>query len=340
METVAQTSAAAYPTRLRHTHIIGNGTKFSAKDTRLFLPNSYFPSSPSPTTPFTSLRLRRTSVLVCGKKNSADKNPNKKPNSHPFYPREDEATGPFPEAVLLKKEKLQEDGTFRPDFADEKEEKLYEYLTLEMQSKMKVDRMRHYEVVYLIHEKYEEEVRSVNDKVQDFVREKKGRIWRFNDWGMRQLAYEIEKAENAHYILMNFEMEAQWINDFKSLLDKDERVIRHLVIKMDKAVTEDCPPPPEFGSFSEDMVDDDEDYDSDYEDDEDWEEEDDVEGDEDEMEEEYEDGDLEEEYEDDEMDDDIIIINGDDDSYEDEDSKSADAGSKRRNQILEKVGRQ
>lgn len=80
----------------------------------------------------------------------------------------------------------------------------------------------------------------------DFLREKKGKIWRFSDWGLRRLAYKIKKAKSAHYILMNFELEAKWINEFKSMLDKDERVIRHLVIKRDEAITEDCPPPPEF----------------------------------------------------------------------------------------------
>lgn len=78
------------------------------------------------------------------------------------------------------------------------------------------------------------------------MKEKKGKLWRFSDWGMRRLAYKIQKASRAHYILMNFELEAKWINDFKSMLDKDERVIRHLVMKQDKAETEDCPPPPEF----------------------------------------------------------------------------------------------
>lgn len=93
---------------------------------------------------------------------------------------------------------------------------------------------------------------------------------------MRRLAYKIKKAKNAHYILMNFELEAQWINDFKSLLDKDERVIRHLVMKQDKAETEDCPPPPEFQTLRSDMADDD---DVDEEDnDEDWEEEEEDEG--------------------------------------------------------------
>lgn len=94
---------------------------------------------------------------------------------------------------------------------------------------------------------------------------------------MRRLAYKIQKAKNAHYILMNFEIEARWINDFKSMLEKDERVIRHLVMKKDRAETEDCPPPPEFHTMRADMDDNDEEddieeeeYDDDYEDDEDW----------------------------------------------------------------------
>lgn len=67
-----------------------------------------------------------------------------------------------------------------------------------------------------------------------------------NNWGLRKLAYKIKKATHGNYILMNFEIQAKYINDFKTLLDKDERIIRHLVMKRDEAITEDCPPPPEF----------------------------------------------------------------------------------------------
>ena len=89
-------------------------------------------------------------------------------------------------------------------------------------------------------------------------------MWRFSDWGMRRLAYKIQKAENAHYILMNFEMEAKHLNEFKGMLDGDERVIRHLVMKRDEAITEDCPPPPEFHSVRASM-DEDDDFDDDEE---------------------------------------------------------------------------
>lgn len=65
---------------------------------------------------------------------------------------------------------------------------------------------------------------------------------------------------------MNFELDAKWINDLKNLLDKDERVIRHLVMKRDRAETEDCPPPPEFHTLQAGMDDEDETGLDDYDD--------------------------------------------------------------------------
>lgn len=196
---------------------------------------------------------------------------NKKVDSHSFAPRPDESTGPFPEAVLLKKKVVKDDGRVLPEFADDEEEKLFEFLSLQLESDLNLERMRHYEVVYLIHEDRADEVDTVISKVQEFIREKKGRIWRLNNWGLRRLAYKIRKATHANYVLMNFELDAKFINDFKSMLDKDERIIRHLVMKRDEAITEDCPPPPEFHTLHAHQGAVDEDFDSEGEvEDEDW----------------------------------------------------------------------
>ncbi|URD72538.1 Ribosomal protein S6 containing protein [Musa troglodytarum] len=196
---------------------------------------------------------------------------NKKIDSHGFAPRPDESTGPFPEAVLLKKKVVKEDGRVLPEFADDEEEKLFEFLSLQLESDLNLERMRHYEVVYLIHEDRVDEVDTVISKVQEFIREKKGRIWRLNNWGLRRLAYKIRKATHANYVLMNFELDAKFINDFKSMLDKDERIIRHLVMKRDEAITGDCPPPPEFHTLRAQQGAVDEDFDSEGEvEDEEW----------------------------------------------------------------------
>ncbi|XP_011019409.1 PREDICTED: uncharacterized protein LOC105122164 [Populus euphratica] len=270
METLLyRTATFPTPKHRVFSHRIQNKSLFIASGSHSFSARPLFPS----------LGLRKSVIVDAKKSNKNNNNKKNKQDTHSFVAKPDEAIGPFPEAILLKEKKAQEDGRVLPEFADAEEEKLFEFLNLELQSELKVERLRHYEVVYLIHEKHDEEVGSVNEKVQDFVREKKGRIWRFNDWGMRRLAYKIQKAKNAHYILMNFELEARWINDFKNMLDKDERVIRHLVIKRDEAITEDCPPPPEFHTLQGGMDNHDEEDGLDYDDndndneayDEDWE---------------------------------------------------------------------
>lgn len=208
-------------------------------------------------------------MILSAKKDSSNKDydkKKKKEDRHSFVPKEDETTGLFPESVLLKQKVVQEDGKLLPDFADDDEQELYEALNLMLESDLDAEQNRHYEVVYLIHENFEEEVEKVNLKVQEFLTEKKGRVHRFSDWGLRRLAYKIKKAKNAHYILMNFEIEAKWINDFKSMLDKDERVIRHLVMKQDEAITEECVPPLEFQTLRADMDDNDDDDDEEEED--------------------------------------------------------------------------
>ncbi|GMH08668.1 hypothetical protein Nepgr_010508 [Nepenthes gracilis] len=256
------------PTTADAFHPFVSTSRHSSVDRIRCLIGRYGNQSFSPTSLSITGTSRRKSLVVQAKNTG---NKNKKVDNHRFIPRLDEATGPFPEAVLLKERKVQEDGKLLPEFADAEERELFEYLNFQLESASKVEQMRHYEVVYLIHEDQKDEVDSVNSKIQDFLREKKGKVWRFSDWGLRRLAYKIKKATHAHYILMNFELEAKWINDFKSMLDHDDRVIRHLVIKRDERITEDCPPPPEIHTLKDGM---DDDYDG--EDAESWDDEDDL----------------------------------------------------------------
>uniref|UniRef100_A0A0E0MNL9 30S ribosomal protein S6 n=1 Tax=Oryza punctata TaxID=4537 RepID=A0A0E0MNL9_ORYPU len=221
-------------------------------------------------------RLMVAAAAAAKKRRGKSGDEEERVDTHSFAPKAGEATGPFPEAVLLRKKMVKDDGQVAPEFADADEEKLYEFLNIQMESDLNLKRMRHYEVVYLIHEDRVEEVEDVVSKVQDFVREKKGRIWRLNNWGLRRLAYKIKKARHANYILMNFEIQSKYINDFKTLLDKDERIIRHLVMKQDEAITEDCPPPPEFHTlraqqqYMDDEYIDDEDDGKEEQEEEDW----------------------------------------------------------------------
>ncbi|KAH7282623.1 hypothetical protein KP509_35G040500 [Ceratopteris richardii] len=123
--------------------------------------------------------------------------------------------------------------------------------------------------MFLVHEDHVDQLQYVIQKVKDFIEDKKGKIHRINDWGMRKLAYKIKKSKMANYILMNIQLDARYTDEFKNLLDKDERIIRHLVMTMKRAETVDTIPPPEVSSISDEEyeTDDEELEESYYEDD-------------------------------------------------------------------------
>ncbi|MBP3227228.1 MAG: 30S ribosomal protein S6 [Bacteroidaceae bacterium] len=53
-------------------------------------------------------------------------------------------------------------------------------------------------------------------------------------WGMKKLAYPIEKKSTGFYVMLEFEAEPTVIDKLEVAYRRDERVIRFLTIKQDK----------------------------------------------------------------------------------------------------------
>ena len=101
--------------------------------------------------------------------------------------------------------------------------------------------MRHYEVVFMVHPDQSEQVSAMLERYRAIIEGGKGSIHRLEDWGRRQLAYPINKVHKAHYVLMNIECDGDVLEQLNSAFRFNDAVIRNLVIKRDKAVTEPSP---------------------------------------------------------------------------------------------------
>ena len=109
--------------------------------------------------------------------------------------------------------------------------------------------MRHYEIVILVHPDQSEQVPAMIERYQSIVTSNKGVIHRLEDWGRRLLAYPINKAHKAHYVLMNIECDNDSLKQLAEAFRFNDAVIRDLVIKKNKAVTQ---PSPLFKTDNED----------------------------------------------------------------------------------------
>ena len=98
--------------------------------------------------------------------------------------------------------------------------------------------MRHYEIVFLVHPDQSEQVPAMVDRYRAIVTNAGGSVHRLEDWGRRQLAYPIQKAHKAHYVLMNVECGKESVDELNSAFRFNDAVLRSLVISRDEPVTE------------------------------------------------------------------------------------------------------
>ena len=60
----------------------------------------------------------------------------------------------------------------------------------------------------------------------------KGEIKKREDWGLRNLAYKINKNRKGHYFLLNIDASSEAIFEYERLMRLDEDIIRFLTIKI------------------------------------------------------------------------------------------------------------
>ena len=101
--------------------------------------------------------------------------------------------------------------------------------------------MRHYEIVFIVHPDQSEQVPGMVDRYRQMVTGRSGKVHRLEDWGRRQLAYPIEKMHKAHYVLMNVECDGETLGELQHAFKFNDAVLRHLIVKMEEAVTGPSP---------------------------------------------------------------------------------------------------
>ena len=60
-----------------------------------------------------------------------------------------------------------------------------------------------------------------------------GKVTKTEDWGLRTLAYKIQKNRKGYYMLMNIDAPAAAVVEMERLMRLDENLLRYLTVKVD-----------------------------------------------------------------------------------------------------------
>ena len=97
--------------------------------------------------------------------------------------------------------------------------------------------MRHYEIILLIHPDQSEQVPAMLERYKGIVANAGGKVHRVEDWGRRQLAYQINKLAKAHYLCVNIEADQKVMDELEHAFRFNDAVLRHLTVQKKKAET-------------------------------------------------------------------------------------------------------
>ena len=84
----------------------------------------------------------------------------------------------------------------------------------------------------------EEDFKASQKKYADLVTEAGGEIVHSNPWGLKSLAYPIQKKTTGIYWILQFTALSDFNEKLKIQILRDEQVMRHMVTKLDKNAVE------------------------------------------------------------------------------------------------------
>jgi small subunit ribosomal protein S6 len=94
--------------------------------------------------------------------------------------------------------------------------------------------MRMYETIYIVQPDLgDEEIKTLSTKVQDIIANMNGDFKRLEDWGVRKLAYPINKSPRGRYFYLRFDGDSPLIAELERRLRLDDKVYRYQSVKLD-----------------------------------------------------------------------------------------------------------
>jgi small subunit ribosomal protein S6 len=92
--------------------------------------------------------------------------------------------------------------------------------------------MRKYEIMYIIRPNLlEDDRKKLIESLNDIFTSMDSEVTKVNEWGMRDLAYEIEDFKKGYYVVLDVTATEEARAEFDRVIRLKEEVIRYLIIK-------------------------------------------------------------------------------------------------------------
>ena len=95
--------------------------------------------------------------------------------------------------------------------------------------------LKQYETVFIMTPFLsDEQMKETVEKYQKFLKAKNAEIVFEDNWGLKKLAYPIQKKSTGFYHLIEFKADPEVVKEWEVTFKRDERILRFLTVALDK----------------------------------------------------------------------------------------------------------
>ncbi|HBS13123.1 MAG TPA: 30S ribosomal protein S6 [Flavobacteriaceae bacterium] len=99
--------------------------------------------------------------------------------------------------------------------------------------------MNHYETVFILNPVLSDvQVKETVKKFNDYLVSKGAEMIHKENWGLKKLAYPIQKKKTGFYHLFEYKVAGEFITPFELEFRRDDSIMRYLTVRLDKHAAE------------------------------------------------------------------------------------------------------
>ncbi len=98
--------------------------------------------------------------------------------------------------------------------------------------------MPYYETVFIARQDLSDaQVKELTDGYVKIIEDASGKIHKIENWGLRNLAYRINKNRRGHYVMIESDVEAPAIHEMERTMRLNENILRYMSIRENELST-------------------------------------------------------------------------------------------------------
>jgi small subunit ribosomal protein S6 len=101
-----------------------------------------------------------------------------------------------------------------------------------------------YETLFIVHPDQGGRVKEYIDRFKKIVEELHGTVTHVEEWGVRDLAYRIQKQAKGYYTLLQYRSSVRVVEELERTMKLSDGILRYLTVRLEEGAAESQRPKP------------------------------------------------------------------------------------------------